>query len=331
MTFRIRPAVPGRRAVRSALVVAAALVSSLSLACARTSAQYPSKPVTLVVWTSAGSSSDQYGRTLASVTEKALGQSIVVVNKPGGAGLTALKYIKGEPADGYAILANTASLVTVLNSQNAGDVNLDDFEYIARVQLDPNVLAVPANSPYKTIDAFIEAAKKDPGKLKVAGFETGGYHNVTFQKVMNRGGFNVTWVPYKGSGEAVTAAMGEHVDAVFANPQAMKGGFQSNRLIPLATTAGERIPDLKEVPTFKEKGIDVNDYQWRGLMARKGTPKQAMDALTAAIQKGVQEPEWKAYMQSSQLLDGFLAGDAYRAQVQKEFEEAKQIMAQLGL
>lgn len=311
-----------------AILLLAAVAAS---ACGQSRAAYPTKPVNLIVWASAGSSSDQYGRTLAKVAEKHLGQSIVVQNKTGGAGLTAMKFIKGEPADGYTILGNTASLVTVLNSKDAGDLKLDDFEYLARAQIDPNVLAVPANSPYKTIDAFIAEAKKNPGKFKVAGFESGGYHHVTLTKTMNKGGFKVTWVPYPGAGDAVTAAMGEHVDAVFANPQAMKGGFESKKIVPIATTAGKRIPALPEVPTFKEKGVDVDDYQWRGLMARVGVPKQAIDTFLAAVQKGMNEPEWQNYMSSSQLLDGFLAGEDYAKLVRKEFDEAKQILKELGL
>ncbi len=314
-------------------VLAAFVVAALALsACGRGSqGSYPSKNVTLMVWAAPGSSSDIYGRTLGRVTEKYLGKPIVVENKTGGAGLVAMKEIKGGAADGYTILGNTASLVTVLNGKDAGDVKLDDFDYLARIQLDPNILAVPASSPYKTFEAFIAEAKKNPEKLKVAGFESGGYHQVTLTKAMSRGGFKVTWVPYKGAGDAVTAAMGEHVDAVFSNPQAMKGAFESKKLIPLATTAGSRLATFPDVPTFKEKGVDMDDYQWRGLMAKKGTPKEAIDTFLAAVQKGMKETEWQNYMKSSNLMDGFLAGDDYKKQVQKEFDDAGKAMTQLGL
>lgn len=321
------------RQTRSVLpILAGALIALLALsACGQAEAKYPSKAVNLYVWASSGSSSDQYGRTLAMVTEKHLGKPVVVQNKTGGAGLTAMKFIKGEPADGYTILGNTASLVTVLNSKGAGDVRMEDFEHLARIQLDPNVLAVPASSPHKTIDAFVAEAKKNPGGLKVAGFETGGYHHVTLNKVMKAGGFNVTWVPYKGAGDAVTAAMGEHVNAVFANPQAMKGGIDSKKIVPIATTAGKRIPEFPDVATFKEKGMDIEDYQWRGLMARKGTPKEAIDTFLAAVQKGMKEPEWEKYMKASQLQGGFMSGESWSKQVMKEFQETKEILQWLGL
>lgn len=316
---------------RAALLVLITCAGMLASACARPQAAYPTKPVTLVVWTSAGSSSDQYGRALASAMEKHLGQSVVVVNKPGGAGLTALKSLKADPADGYTLLANTASLTTVLNGKDAGDVSVDDFEYIARVQIDPNVLAVKGDSPYTSFDELLSAMKSEPGKLKIAGFETGGYHHVAFTKIMNAGGFQATWVPYSGSGDAATAAMGGHVDAVFANPQVIRGGVESNRLRPLVVTGKDRLPNYPGVPTLKDQGIGVEEYQWRGVMARKGIPAPALEKLQSVIQTAVDEPDWKTYMDKSELLNGYQPSEQYRAFVKQDLEETRKILGVLGL
>lgn len=321
------------RAMPRSLVASILGLTVILAACggAGEAADYPNKPVTLVVWASAGSSSDQYGRTLAQALEEHLGQGVVVENRPGGGGLTAMQYILSQPADGYTILGNTASLVTTLNGPDAGDIGLDDFEYLALLQRDPNVLAVPADSPYTTIEEFVAAAKENPGGLNVAGFETGGYHHITMAKLMNAGEFEITWVPYEGAGDAVTAAMGGQVDAVFANPQAMTGGFDSGRIIPIATTAEERLDAFPDVPTFTEAGIDVAEYQWRGLMARAGTPPEAIDTFLAAVEKAIEEPAWTSYMENSQLITSFITKDEYRDFAQTQFDETKEILEQIGV
>jgi putative tricarboxylic transport membrane protein len=290
---------------------------------------YPTKPITFVVWSNPGSPTDLSSRVVAKAAEPHLGQPIVVVNKPGGGGLTALRSLKTERADGYMVLNNTASLLALLSSPETGHVAVDDFVYVARLMLDPNMLAVPAESPHASFEEFLGATRSEPGKLKVGGFESGGYGHVVFTKMMELAGGKATWIPYRSSNDAMTAAMGYHVDAVFSNPQVLRGGIESNRLRPLAVTTRNRLESYPDVPTALEAGIQMEEYQWRGVMVRKGTPPAVVAKLEDALRKAMQDSSVQAYLKQADMTDGFLPSDQYTAAVQREVVEFRQLVASL--
>lgn len=288
-------------------------------------AQYPTKAVTLVAWASPGSSSDIAARTVAKVSEKFLGQSIVVLNKEGGAGLVAMKYILSQPADGYTLLLNTKSLITTL-SRKGVTIKPEEFEYIAGVQNDPNLLSVGPASPVKDLKSFLDYAKKNPNKFRVAGFETGGYHNCVILRMEKIAGIKLMWVPYGGSGEAAVATMGGHVDGTLSNPTPQLGGIESGKLIPIATTDEKRLEMFPNVPTLKEFGVDLAEFQYRGVIARKGIPKEIIPKLMNAFKQGTETDEWKGFIKKVQQPYFFMNGPEYEKLILSEFPVYKEII-----
>jgi len=291
---------------------------------------WPVRPVTMLVWSAAGSPVDIYGRTLARLLTAELGQNVVVENRTGGSGIVMVNSLVRAPADGYTIAANTLSLATLFSEKTA-QFRLDDLQMVARSQIDPYGLIVHASTPFKTIDQFVAFARKKPGYLNVAGPFAISSHRVAWEVFADVAKFKTTWVPYPGGGPALTAIAGGHVDAAATNPGNVKPMIDAGKVRVIAVSSEKRLEDFPDVPTYKEKGWDVVRYQWRGIMVRAGTPRPVVDRLASAIQKAQQAPAWKTYLQQVSQLDGFQGPEAFRAQLLQDIKETEAVKKKLGL
>ncbi len=288
-------------------------------------AQFPTKPVTLIAWASAGSSSDIAARSLAKVSEKFLGQPIVVINKPGGAGLVGMKHLLSQPADGYTVLLMTKSMIPTLYRKGV-TIKPTDFDYICQAQHDPNLLSVGPASPVKDFKSFLEYARKNPEKLRISGYQAGGYHNMVMYRIEKNARIRIKWVPYPGSGDAAVAAMGGHVDGTLSNPTPQLGGIESGKLKPIVVTSAKRLGEFPDVPTLKEAGVDVEEYQLRGVVAPKGTPKEIITTLMNAFKKGMETTEWKEYIKKVQQPFGYEDSQTFGNFLLREFADYKEIV-----
>lgn len=293
-------------------------------------ADYPVKPVTIVCWSAPGSPVDLFARKLAQLLEKDLGQPFVVETKTGGSGVVAVNYMLSRPADGYTIMANTATLTTLF-SEKGVKFKPADLQMIARLQIDPFGLLVPAGSPFRTIDDMLKQAKANPGKVNVGGPFAMSAHRVAFEKFMEIAGIDTTWVPFEGGGPVLTAVAGGHVDVGHTNPGNAKAQVAAGKIRVLAVSSDQRHPDFPDAPTYKEKGINLVAAQWRGVMAKAGTPKPIVDRLSAAIQKIRQTDEWKAFLKQVGQLDGYQDPAAFTNTVLTEMKDIEQVKKRLGL
>jgi putative tricarboxylic transport membrane protein len=316
------------RCCAAALLVIAA-TWGLAVAPAQ-AADYPVKPVTIVCWSKPGSPVDVFARKLAQLLEKELGQPFVVETKTGGSGVVAVNYLLSRPADGYTIMSNTATLTTLF-SERGVKFKPGDLQMIARLQVDPFGLLVPAASPFKTIDDMIKKAKANPGSVKVGGPFAMSAHRVAFEKFSEAAGIDATWVPFEGGGPTLTATIGGHVDVGHTNPGNAKAQIAAGRVRVLAVSSDQRHPDFPDTPTYKEKGIDVVAAQWRGVMAKAGTPEPVVDTLSATIQKIRQAEEWKKFLKQVGQLDGYQDPAAFTNTVLTETKEITQVKKKLGL
>ncbi|MCE2999362.1 MAG: Bug family tripartite tricarboxylate transporter substrate binding protein [Betaproteobacteria bacterium] len=291
---------------------------------------WPARPVTMLVWSAAGSPVDIYGRTLARLLTAELGQNVVVENRTGGSGIVMVNSLVRAPADGYTIAANTLSLATLFSEKTA-QFKLDDLQMVARSQIDPYGLIVHTSTPFKTIEQFVAFARKKPGYLNVAGPFAISSHRVAWEVFADVAKFRTTWVPYPGGGPALTAIAGGHVDAAATNPGNVKPMIDAGKVRVIAVSSEKRLEDFPDVPTYKEKGWDVVRYQWRGIMVRAGTPRPVVDRLASAIQKAQQAPAWKTYLQQVSQLDGFQGPEAFRAQLLQDIKETEAVKKKLGL
>lgn len=281
-------------------------------------AGYPEKTLNFLVWGTPGSATDILARNLAIYSEKIFGQQILITNKPGGNGIVAMSFLQSKPADGYWCLLVTNSMISVL-LKGTQSYNLDSFDYIIRIVTDPLFLAVRKDSPYKTLEDFIEAAKKKPGEIKIAGALRGGIAELAAFEIMQAAGIQFNYIPYEGNRDAVIAAAGGHTDAVFCALSPMLGLHKSGDLRLLASTDTEPEVELK-VPTFTEKKLNVTGNMWRGIAARRGTPPAAIEKLHSAFKKAILTHEWKEkYIDKFQQKQGYLGpADFTRAMKNEE-------------
>ena len=302
----------------------------LLAACAAHAQQYPVKPLTLLCWSAAGSPVDVYARVMAKLLSVELGQNIIVDNRTGGSGIVMVNSLLKAPADGYTIAANTITLAALFGEPNA-TFKPEDLQLIARSQVDPYGLIVHTSTPFKTIDAFVAFARKKPEFVNVGGPFAMSGHRVAWELFAEMAKIKTTWVPYQGGGPALTAIAGGHIDAAATNPGNVKPMIDAGKVRVIAVSADRRIEDFPDVPTYRERGWDLVRYQWRGIMAKAGTPKPVIDRLTAAIQKAQQTGEWKAYLKQVTQLDGFQGPEAFRAQLVQDMREMEVVKKKLGL
>jgi tripartite-type tricarboxylate transporter receptor subunit TctC len=309
------------------------IVAAALLAVAATAAgaqQYPSRAITILCWSAPGSPVDVYARTLAKLLSSELGQNVVVDNRTGGSGIVMVNTLLRAPADGYTIAANTITLAALFSEQNV-TFKPEDLQMVARSQVDPYGLVVHTSTPFKTIDEFVAYARKKPGFVNVGGpFAISG-HRVAWEVFAELAKIKTTWVPYQGGGPALTAIAGGHVDAAATNPGNVKPMIDAGKVRVIAVSSDRRLDDFPDVPTYKERGWDLVRYQWRGVMARTGTPKPVLDRLVAAIQKAQQTPDWKSYLKNVAQLDGFQGPEAFRAQLAQDMREMDAVKKKLGL
>lgn len=303
------------------------LVAVSGMAMAQT---YPARPVTILCWSAPGSPVDVYARTMAKLLTVELGQNVLVENRTGGSGLIMVNSLVRGAADGYTIAANTLTLATLFSEPNA-QFKPDDLQMVSRSQIDPYGLIVHTSTPFKNIEQFVAFARKKPDYLNVGGPFAISSHRVAWEVFSETARFKTTWVPYPGGGPALTAIAGGHIDAAATNPGNVKPMIDAGKVRVLAVSSDKRLDDFPDVPTYKEKGWDVVRYQWRGMMAKAGTPKPVVDRLAGAIQKAQQTQEWKTYLKRVTQLDGFQGPDAFRAQLVQDIKETEIVKKKLGL
>ena len=313
------------------LLLKLAVAGALWLVAAATPAQqYPARPITLLCWSAAGSPVDLYARVMAKLLAAELGQNVVVDNRTGGSGIVMVNLLLRAPADGYTLAANTITLATLFSEAGA-TFKPDDLQMVARSQVDPYGLIVHVSTPFRNIDEFVRFARNKPNFLNVGGPFAMSGHRVAWEVLADMAKFRTTWVPYQGGGPALTAVAGGHVDAAATNPGNVKPLIAAGKVRVLAVSADQRIEDFPDVPTYKERGWDLVRYQWRGIMAKSGTPRPVLDRLVAAIQKAQQSAEWKTYLRQVTQLDGFQGPDAFRAQLMQDMQEMETWKKKLGL
>lgn len=293
-------------------------------------ASYPSKPVVIQVFTSAGSPVDLYARVLARLMAPDLGQNVIVDNRPGGSGIPMINAMVRAPADGYVIAATTVTLATLFGEKNA-NFKPQDLQMVARSQIDPFAIVVHASTPFKSIRQFVAMAKQKPGYINLGGPLTMSSHRVAFELFSEATGIKAEWVAYKGGGQVLTAIAGGEIDAAHTNPGNAKPFVESGRIRLLAVSSEQRLAEFPAIPTYRESGIELVRYNWRGIVTKSGMPKAVMDKLSMAIEKAHKSEEWKKYLLDTAQIDGYLGPAPANALLMKEIEDAQRIKTRLGL
>jgi tripartite-type tricarboxylate transporter receptor subunit TctC len=275
---------------------------------------YPNKPITLIVPYSAGGSSDVGARLAAKRLEKELGQPVVVENVTGAAGWIGwTKMAKAKP-DGYTLsLMNMTFITTYLNPEKKRDMNLDSVTLLANHVWDVTAWAVRPDSPYKNIKELMEYVKANPGKVTVATSGVYTQHHIALI-ALDKLGYKMRPVHTSGVSEALTTAMGGHVDIVSMGAGDIRNAAQEGTMRPLVVLDKNRSKFLPNVPTMSESvGLDVNAFASRGFATPANTDPAAVKRLEAAFKKILADPEHIAEMEKMGLEVHYMDSKDYKA------------------
>ena len=280
--------------MRSLFVLCLAATVALGLTTSPAKAAYPDKPITAVVPFAAGGGNDILLRLLAKYADASLGQPLVVDNKPGAGGQIGWSMVAKARPDGYTLAASALpSMILVKELRPNVPFDLSDFIFICNIQSDPIVWLVPVNSPLNTPQDVVEAAKKQPGKLNVAG--DGPQSNVQLQHLLAQKmlGISTNFVSYNGSGPALTALLGNKVDMAASTLSAATPHLEAKRLRALVLF--EDKPLLEGVPTAQQAyGLNIPSVgsSLRGVAAPKGTPAAVVTHLEKTFRAISEKPEF---------------------------------------
>jgi tripartite-type tricarboxylate transporter receptor subunit TctC len=258
-------------------------------------AQFPDRPVTMIVPFPPGGVADTVARPMAEALSRELGQSVVIENKPGaGGGIGMAQVAKAKP-DGYTILMALSSYSVLPEADRVMGrtpaYQLADLKPIARVTADPTVLAVRADAPWQTYADFIAAARAAPGKLTFGSSGNYGTMHMPMAMLAQQAGVQMTHVPYTGAGPAIVGLLGGQVDAIATGPATIVQHVKAGKARVLASWGDARLASLPDVPTLRELGVPIDYAQWAGLFVPAGTPDAVVARLRAAARAAAADPK----------------------------------------
>ncbi|TMQ14786.1 MAG: tripartite tricarboxylate transporter substrate binding protein [Candidatus Rokuibacteriota bacterium] len=275
---------------RSPLALATLVL--LALAVPAVAQQYPARPVEFVIPFAPGGPTDTAIRIIQPQLAANLGAAVVLVNKPGGGGAVGMDGVAKARPDGYTLAATVRSTLTILPAtQPDVTYKIADFAVIGSYAIDSGVILVKAGAPWKTLEAFVEYARKNPGTVTYgsAGLGTNSYFNM--ELLQQAYGLTLSHVPFNGSGPVKNAILGGHVPIGAAALSAVLSVIRSGDIVALATSASKRVPAIPGTPTMTEKGQpEASLSTWMELYAPARTPKAIVDRLAAALEKTMKDP-----------------------------------------
>ncbi|WEE80076.1 tripartite tricarboxylate transporter substrate binding protein [Comamonas testosteroni] len=318
--------------LKSLLALALGL-GAMSMARAAGATSYPDRPVRLVVPYAVGGATDVIGRVMARYLGEALGQSIVVENKPGAGGSTGSQYASKQPADGY-------TLVMMVESSHAVNPNVyakpaydavKDFTPITNIANVPGVMVVNVSSQYRTAQDVIDEARKAPAKLNYGSSGNGGLSHLSGALFGHTTRTDITHVPYKGLGPALNDLIAGQIDVVFDNMPSSGALIAGNQLRALAVSSPKRLAHLPNVPTYAEVGLKpMNDMSWYGLGAPAGLDAAVLHKLSVAAKAALKNPELVKTIEQQGAVVDYQSPQQFRDTVERSNKAWAKLIKDIG-
>lgn len=324
------PSTSRRRFMKDAACIAA-LGSMWSALPSHAQSGYPDKPVRFVVATAAGGAMDVTARSLADKLAVKLGQPFVVENRPGAGSSLAGQFVAKSPADGYTLLFVSSGYSTLPALYPHLGFSMDELTPIAVAVSVPYVFVVPNDAPYKTMQEFIDYARKRPGQLNFAsgGNATGGHLlGVWFNSEAK---IQAQHIPFKGESPALQAMLGNQLSIMPVTVTLGSPLVKTGRLRALAVSSAKRSPLLPDVPTLAEIGVPVHSVVWFGMLAPAATPKPVLARLNQAVNESLAEPDLRdKLMASGMTVEGGSAAD-FKSLIDQESARWGRLIKEAGI
>lgn len=294
---------------------------------------FPSRPIRIIAPFPPGAGTDTLARTLSGPLSKALGQNIIVENRPGAGTVVGTEVAARAPGDGHTLLiiANSFTINPAVRSKLPYDA-LKDFAGVARIASTPMVFAVHPSVPVKTLKQMIALARARPGELTYATSGAGTGHHLAGELFKSLAKIDMIHVPYSGGAPATIAVLGGHTSVVLVNVLSVAPHIAVGRLRPLAVTAPERVEMLKDVPTVAESGFPGFDTAiWFGSVVPAATPKEAVNRLSTEILRALQLPEVRDVITRTGLNPAGLPAGEFDAFLRAELRSNEKIARAVNL
>jgi tripartite-type tricarboxylate transporter receptor subunit TctC len=306
------------------------LAAALAAPSAFAQSGYPNRPIELIVPAGAGGGTDALSRAFADAARKHLPQPITVLNRPGASGMIGHGEMINARPDGYKLAMVFAEIVIVPHL-GLTKLSFEDFAPIALLNQDPAAITVKADAPWNTIEDFIAASKARSGELKMGNSGPGSIWHLAHAALEDKLGFTYIMVPFSGAAPAVMALMGGHIDAVAVSPGEVATYVAAGKLKTLATFSDKRIKGFENVPTMKERGIDLSLSTWRGLAAPKATPPEVIAVLAEATRKIAAEPSLKEALDRLSMGQAYADAETFRSMMKTQNDYFRQLVPKLNI
>ncbi len=319
--------------LHSALAFALALVGSSLTPNAFAQAEYPDKPIKLIVPFPPGGTSDVMGRMLADELARVLKQPVIVENIGGAGGVIGTERATKMPADGYTLIQTGVGQSAVAHGLEPFPKynSVTDFIHLTQVHTGPNVLVVNVNTPYKSLKDVIAFAKANPGKLDY-GYTNAASGHMAMELFKQTTGIFMTGIPYRGGGPMLTDLLGGTIPMMFINQDAALPYVKAGKLRALAVTSAKRNALYPEVPTIAESGYKgFEAMSWSGISVVKGTPAPIVAKLEAAVVQAMSSPQIKQRLESVGFEVPAQGGKSYAAFVKSEAERWVKVIKTAGI
>jgi putative tricarboxylic transport membrane protein len=301
----------------------------------------PTRPVEIIVPAGTGGGADQMARTIQGIVAKhnLMKQSIVVINKAGGAGGEGFLDVKSSARNPHKLVITLSNLFTTPLGTGI-PFNWKDLTPVAMLALDEFVLWVNAEKPYKNVKEYIDAVKAAPaGQFKMGGTGSKQEDQIITVAVEKAAGVKFTYIPFRGGGEVAVQVVGNHVDSSVNNPIEAVAQWRGGKMRPLCVFDGKPLAyndkvagdqAWSSIPTCKSQGLDMEYLMLRGFFMPPGVSKEQVDYYVGLFQKVRETPEWKKLMQDGAFNQSFMTGDDFRKWVETEEKRHQQLMKEAG-
>ncbi len=297
-----------RRRVLVLLLMTLFIISAILGGCAdveiqtvTTTSKFPEKPIVTIVPFGVGGGMDLIARSLEKVSFRHLGQPLVIMNKPGGAGTIGWNELVRANPDGYTI--GIVSIDVLLSPLlNASKYNYPTaLEPLAQISSPPMVLCVKSDQPWQKIDDLIVYAKQHPNQLKFGHSGVGSFSHLVGEMFAQEANISIDQVPFSGASEVIAALLGGHVQLIINTPGVLKEHVKNGTIRILAVSGDQRSveAELKQIPTFKEQGLDITLTNWYGIAAPKEMPVNVKRKLTEGFKAAITDPEFEKIMKNA--------------------------------